>query len=96
MKADAGQAHRHQRRPMLARMARIEGHVHAIREMLADDRPCGEVLTQLAAVKAAISQVARLVFADHLDSCGRAAAGAGDIDAELARLRSALSGYFSF
>ena len=54
--------HKHERRPMLTRMARIEGHVHAVREMLAEDRPCGEVLIQLAVVKAAINQVARACF----------------------------------
>jgi len=88
--------HQHDRRPMLARMARIEGHVHAIRAMLAEDRPCPEVLVQLAAVKGAINQVARLVFEDHLDSCVRHAAGKGEVDAEIESLKTALSGYFSF
>ena len=96
MGAGATHAHKHQRQPMLARMARVEGHVHAIREMLAEDRPCGEVLIQLAAVRAAINQVARLVFEDHLDSCVHSAADAGDVGAELASLKLALSGYFSF
>lgn len=89
-------AHKHERRPMLARMARIEGHVHAIRDMLAEDRPCPEVLVQLAAVKAALNQVARLVFEDHLDSCIRHAAGKREADAEIESLKTALGGYFSF
>ena len=92
----AAQAHKHQRQPMLARMARIEGHVRAIRDMLAEDRPCGEVLIQLAAVRAAVNQVARLVFEDHLDSCVHTAATVGDVGAELEALKSALGGYFSF
>lgn len=81
---------------MLTRMARIEGHAHAIREMLEQDRPCDEVLIQLAAVKAAISQVARLVFEDHLNSCVRNAASAGDVGAEIETLKTALARYFSF
>ena len=88
--------HKHQRQPMLVRMARIEGHVHAIREMLAEDRPCGEVLIQLAAVKSAVNQVARLVFEYHLNSCVRNAAASGDVSAEIENLKAALSGYFSF
>lgn len=88
--------HKHERRPMLTRMARIEGHVHAVREMLAEDRPCGEVLIQLAAVKAAINQVARLVFEDHLNSCVRNAATSGDVAAEIDNLKAALADYFSF
>ncbi len=81
---------------MLARMARIEGHVHAVGDMLAEDRPCPDILVQLAAVKAAVNQVARLVFEDHLDSCVRHAARNGDAEAEIEGLKSALSGYFSF
>lgn len=81
---------------MITRMARIEGHVRAIRDMLAEDRPCGAVLIQLAAVKAAVNQVARLVFEDHLNSCVRNAAASGEVDAEIDQLKTALSGYFGF
>ena len=95
MTMDTG-AHKHERHPMITRMARIEGHMHAVREMLAEDRPCGEVLIQLAAVKAALNQVARLVFEDHLNSCVRNAAAAGEVGAEIENLKAALSGYFSF
>ena len=87
--------HRHQRQPMISRMARIEGHVHAIREMLAEDRPCGEVLIQLAAVKSAVNQVARLVFEDHLNACVRNAAASGDVGAEIEHLKTALARYFT-
>jgi DNA-binding FrmR family transcriptional regulator len=81
---------------MVSRVARIEGHVHAVRDMLVEDRPCGEVLIQLAAIKSAVNQVARLVFEDHLNSCVRNAATSGDVDAELERLKTALSRYFAF
>lgn len=91
-----GGAHGHQRQPMIARMARIEGHARAIREMLAEDRPCGDVLIQLAAVRSAVNQVARLVFEDHLNSCVRDAAASGDVDREIEHLKAALSGYFGF
>ena len=33
----------HNRQPMVHRMARIEGHVHAVREMLISDRDCPEI-----------------------------------------------------
>ncbi len=81
---------------MVTRMARIEGHVRSIREMLATDRPCEDVLIQLAAVKSALNQVARLVFEDHLNACVRDAAAAGTVDAEIERLKTALAGYFAF
>ena len=88
-------AHTHHRRPMISRMARIEGHVHAVRDMLVEDRPCGEVLIQLAAVKSAVNQVARLVFEDHLNSCVRNAAASGDVDTEIEHLKTALARYFT-
>ena len=59
----------HNRQPMVHRMARIEGHVHAVREMLISDRDCPEILIQLAAIRSALDGVARLVFEDHMDSC---------------------------
>ena len=81
---------------MLARMSRIEGHVRSIREMLAEDRPCGDILIQLAAVKSALNQVARLVFEDHLDSCVRDAVADNQAEAEIQSLKTALAGYFNF
>ncbi|NMP24768.1 metal-sensing transcriptional repressor [Sulfobacillus harzensis] len=40
-------ARAHNRQPMVNRMARIEGHVRAVRAMLVSDRDCPEVLIQL-------------------------------------------------
>ena len=87
--------HKHHRQPMISRTSRIEGHVRAIRDMLVEDRPCGEVLIQLAAVKSAVNQVARLVFEDHLNSCVRNAAASGDVDTEIEHLKTALARYFT-
>lgn len=87
--------HEHHRQPMIARLARVEGHVAAIREMLAADRSCNDILIQLAAVKSALNQVARLVFEDHLDSCVRAAADAGDIQPQLEEMKVSLARYFA-
>lgn len=92
---DHATTHRHNRPPMISRMSRIEGHVRAIRDMLVKDRPCGEVLIQLAAVKSAVNQVARLVFEDHLNSCVRNAAASGDVDTEIEHLKTALARYFT-
>ena len=33
------------------RLARIEGHIHAVKKMIEDDRDCPEVLIQIAAVR---------------------------------------------
>jgi DNA-binding FrmR family transcriptional regulator len=72
------------------RLARIEGHVAAVRTMVAQGRPCPDVLTQLAAVRAALDQVGRLVLEDHLAHCVVEAARQGDTRRTLADLNAAL------
>lgn len=77
-------------RQIVNRLARIEGHVSAVREMLLQDRPCPDVLTQLAAIRAALDQVSRLVLGDHLAHCVVDAARRGDARRTLADLQAAL------
>lgn len=84
----------HQRQPMVARMARVEGHVRAIRTMLAEDRDCPDVLIQLAAVRSALDRVARMVFEDHLDSCIVDAVESGQAETKIAEIKQAFARYF--
>lgn len=77
-------------RHVVNRLARIEGHVAAVRHMVAQGRPCPDVLTQLAAVRAALDRVARLVLGDHLAHCVADAARRGDARRTLADLQAAL------
>jgi len=51
------------------RLARIEGHVGGIRRMWQDQRPCHEVLLQMAALRGAIERAARVIMRDHAESC---------------------------
>lgn len=51
---------------LLARLKRIEGQVRGVARMIQDQRDCGEVLIQLAAIKAAVGQVAITTLACHL------------------------------
>ena len=37
--------------------------------MVDDDRYCGDVLTQLAAVESAVKAISREVMRDHLETC---------------------------
>jgi CsoR family transcriptional regulator, copper-sensing transcriptional repressor len=86
--------HKHTK-DVLARLARVEGHVRAIKGMVEQDRPCTDVLIQLAAVKAAVAQIAKVVLADHVESCVHSAVVSGDADDELASLKEALDRYVS-
>ena len=51
------------------RLARLEGHVRGVRKMLADQRDCDDILTQVAGVKAAASQIAIRLLEGHFDCC---------------------------
>lgn len=80
---------------MLNRLARTEGHVRAVRRMVEEGRACSDVLIQLAAVRAAVDRVARVVLEDHLESCLRDAASNGSTDAEWKSLKEALDRFIS-
>ena len=75
---------------LINRLSRIEGHVRGIKTMIKDNRPCPDVLIQIAAVRGALDRVARMVLDDHLSDCIVRATQDGDIDVEIAALKSAL------
>jgi len=54
---------------IFVRLRRIEGQVRGIQRMLAGDRECEEVLTQLMAVRSSIDQVGLLMVERHIEKC---------------------------
>ena len=54
---------------LLARLRRIEGQVRGIQGMVADDRYCIDVLTQVAAIQAALDKVALGLLDGHAHTC---------------------------
>ena len=66
--------------PLLNRFRRIEGQVRGVAQMVADDRYCIDILTQISAIKAALTSVEREVLKTHADHCVENALAAGDIE----------------
>lgn len=65
--------------PKLAnRLHRIEGQVRGISKMVADGRYCIDILTQLQAVRAALTKVETAILHDHLNQCIEGAITSGD------------------
>ena len=60
------------------RLHRIEGQVRGIERMIEDDRYCIDILTQVAAVKTALEQVAARLLEDHVTHCVAEALASGD------------------
>jgi len=55
----------------LPRLRRIEGQVKALSRMVADERYCVDILTQLRAARAALKRVEDAVLREHVEHCVR-------------------------
>ena len=51
------------------RLSRIAGQVAGLQRMVAEDRDCVDVLLQVAAVRAALAEVGKVVLANHVETC---------------------------
>jgi DNA-binding FrmR family transcriptional regulator len=58
--------------------------------MVEADRPCPDVLLQIAAVRSALNKVAKILLKEYAEQNLVDAAQGGNLEMELARLRSAL------
>ena|SRR5712691_9324840 len=72
------------------RLARAEGHLRSVRQMVIDHRCADEILIQVAAVKAALNQVAASLIETEMRACVNSCMP-GDDDARLDRIARALS-----
>jgi len=57
------------KRKLATRLRRIAGQVGGLERMLAEERYCVDVLLQIAAVRAALDGVGKLLLASHVESC---------------------------
>jgi len=62
----------------LKRLNRIEGQVRGLARMVEEDRYCIDIVTQIAAVRAALRRVEESVLRDHVNHCVRHAIASGD------------------
>lgn len=79
-----------QRESVLNRLARIEGHVRAVKRMVEEDTPCPDVLVQIAAIRSALNGVGRLILEDHMQGCMVKAAQDGDFAEAFRDLKKSL------
>lgn len=60
------------------RLTRIQGQLQGIARMVQQQRPCIEVLQQLASVQAALKGVTKAVLRNYLQRCATQAIRSGD------------------
>jgi len=79
------------RNDLTARLARIEGHVRAVRQMLEENESCEDLMVQLAAVRAATTQAIVKLFEGHMETCVRTCVSTGKGQEALGGLKGALT-----
>lgn len=83
-----GHVHSHtQTKAVVNRLARAIGHLESVKRMVEDGRDCSEVLVQLAAVRSALNNTAKIILKDHIEHC---IAGAAADASELQELNDAI------
>jgi DNA-binding FrmR family transcriptional regulator len=62
------------------RLAAIEGHVRAVRQMLTEDKECEEILLQISAIEGSLSKLGKIILKEHLNHCVKEGIERGDVD----------------
>lgn len=51
------------------RLNRMQGQLNGIARMLDENRYCGDILTQIAAVESALQAFGHLILKEHMETC---------------------------
>jgi CsoR family transcriptional regulator, copper-sensing transcriptional repressor len=62
----------------LKRLSRIEGQVRGLSRMVEQERYCIDIVTQIAAVRAALKRVEEEILRDHISHCVEHAIASGN------------------
>lgn len=54
---------------VITRLRRIEGQIKGIQKMVDEDKFCGDILTQVAAARAALNNAGGLVLENYMKKC---------------------------
>jgi DNA-binding FrmR family transcriptional regulator len=84
--------HKH-RKSVINRLARIEGHVRSVKQMTIEDRDCPDILLQIAAIRKALDNTAKLVLTDHMETCLVDAVHEGNEEEVIKDLKKALDNF---
>jgi DNA-binding FrmR family transcriptional regulator len=58
-----------ERKDVLLRLRRIEGQIRGLQRMVEEEVPCADILTQVAAVTAAVKKVGTAVVKTYMEEC---------------------------
>ena len=93
--AEHPHTHSHtQTKAVINRLSRAIGHLESVKRMVEDGRDCTEVLVQLAAVRSALSNTAKVILKDHIEHCLADAVSTGDLES-VEELNTAIEKFMS-
>ena len=69
---------RHYDKSLDNRLAAIEGHVRAVRQMLTEDKECEDILLQLSAIQGSLEKLGKIILKDRLNNCVKEGIQRGD------------------
>lgn len=69
------------------RLRKIEGQVRGLARMVEEERYCIDIVTQIAAVRAALGRVEEAILHDHVEHCVEHAIQSGDGDEQRQKVR---------
>ncbi len=68
---------------ILSRLKRIEGQIRGIQGMIVEERPCSDIMVQMAAAKSALNQVSKIILENHVNSWFDSSVSSDDISQEM-------------
>ncbi|WP_251179019.1 metal-sensing transcriptional repressor [Adlercreutzia agrestimuris] len=54
---------------LIKRLNRAIGQLNGVKNMIEDNRYCGDVLVQLSAAESAVRRISEMLLQDHLETC---------------------------
>lgn len=84
------QQHDTARDDIAKRLARVAGHATSLKRLWDEGRDAEDMLTQIAAVRAALDQVGRAILEEHIEQCVERAVQQGRPDEALRDVKDAL------
>ncbi|MBL8014291.1 MAG: metal-sensitive transcriptional regulator [Candidatus Omnitrophica bacterium] len=55
----------------IGRLNRISGQINGIKQMIENDRDCADIILQVAAIRAAVTQLGVVMVESHMEECVR-------------------------
>ncbi len=78
------------REEIAKRLARVAGHANSLKRLWDEGREAGDMLIQIAAVRAALDQVGKAILEQYIEHCVNKAVKYGEPDEAIRDLKDAL------